>query len=77
MPLNECIAVADEYKRDRTHAPTICNRELRKVCCPLQTIPANSEGNIDSNVQGTAEPNEVDLDDAEPFIASQIVKSKF
>jgi Regulatory CLIP domain of proteinases len=79
IPLIDCQGLAEEYKRDRTHAPTICNKLLRKVCCPLRFVPRNNADPIQQNITSTTtvSTTESDSDDSEPFIASQIIKSTF
>lgn len=78
VALSDCVGLSEEFKRDRTHVPMICNKELRKVCCPLKFMPSDDSQPVEQNTpkittESTAE-NELDV--LEPFIASQIIKSK-
>lgn len=65
----------DEYKLDRSIIPTVCNRELRTVCCPTRFL-AESTTIADTVTSRKEDPVEPDLEETEPFIGSQIIKSK-
>lgn len=78
IALTECVGLAEEFKRDRTHVPMICNKQLRKVCCPFKFMPVENVERVEQNITKTTTESstENDLDDSEPFIASQSIKSK-
>lgn len=79
IALGDCHGLADDYKKDRTHVPTICNIVSRKVCCPLRLMQSDNAISVEQNVTTTTSESSAEnyFDESEPFIASQIIKSKF
>jgi hypothetical protein len=67
----------EDFRRDRTQTPTVCNRELRTVCCPVKYLPTLQQTTVTEKIVSRLEVDEDGPDESEPFIASQIDKSKF
>jgi hypothetical protein len=76
VPLIECNALVGAFQKDRSQWPTICNRELRKVCCPLKSMPVKSRVNVEETSETTTEGFESDFDESEQFVASQFMRSE-
>lgn len=75
IPFQQCRSLVDAYKLDRSTALTVCNREMRAVCCPANFMPVPET--VDDPTTTTTEAS-IDQDpNAEPFIASQIIKSLY
>lgn len=74
--MTECQAVLEAFKNDRTQTPTICNRELRKVCCPLKMASTTQEAVVAvKTVIESKISSDDDVDDSEVFTSSEIIKS--
>lgn len=77
--LSDCQGLTDEYQKDRSKVPTICNKALRKVCCPLRLVPLENIKPEEPNITISEVESISDnfFDDSEPFVASFTIKSKF
>lgn len=74
IPFQQCRSLVDAYKLDRSTALTVCNREMRAVCCPANFMPKP----VIDPTSTTTEPSiEQDSNADESFIASQIIKSLY
>jgi hypothetical protein len=75
--LHDCPSLKEDFRKDRTQTPTICNRELRTVCCPVKYLPTLQPITVTEKIVNRLEiVEEEGPDESEPFIASQIDKSK-
>jgi hypothetical protein len=78
ITLVNCPNLVEEYRKDRTNPPVICNKESRKICCPLRFVEIPKQTIIENKIFiSTEAPEEPDIDESENFTSSQIVKSLF
>ncbi|XP_070499001.1 serine protease snake-like [Chironomus tepperi] len=38
VTLNQCPTVQEEFRKDRTKLPVVCNKSLRTICCPTEAL---------------------------------------
>ena len=75
--LLECPALIEEFKRDRSNAPVVCNKESRKICCPSKYLTSSStKATFADNVLSRGSFSDDDSDDSENSNTSQINKSQ-
>lgn len=77
VPLHECPRLMEDFRKDRTQTPTICNKVLRTVCCPTKYLTTAQPIAVTEKIASRFESVEDEgPDESGTFIASQIVRSR-
>lgn len=74
--LLECQSMINEFKKDRSKPLTICNKDSRKICCPL-SVSSTTEKVEEEAVKVLNKISTEDFSTPVKTSTSQINRSKF